>query len=298
MGSSSRDWATGRSTRQCNAGVNEGNTNVSPPLPPWALLCCWNGVARLMGLVMMNVAILLNGNRTLTKSCLLFVTLLNVKSSNQSPSSQNEINLTAHTVKMSNHDSYFHLKKKKKKSLVATPPPLFPSCSVQALQWSSCSLGSTRRLAAGPGFQAWLHCTRLSGADPNQVCTWCTPPHFHVSFHAPRFHLLSFMLQTVWLQGARKALCLCCSEFSVVGIHSSPPCSGVHLAHGPHALVSSTAPFLPTPLLMLSPASLPNCSAEAFLLAVAVTSPAVCDPFTTHPHFPFLPQPPPTWLGK
>lgn len=101
-----------RSIWQSNAGANEGNTNVSPPLPPWTLLSCWNGVARPIGLVMMNVAILLNGNRTLTKSCLLFVSLLNVKSSNQSSSSQNEINLTAHTVKMSNHDSYFHLKKK------------------------------------------------------------------------------------------------------------------------------------------------------------------------------------------
>lgn len=95
-----------------------------------------------MGLVMMNVAILLNGNRTLTKSCLLFVTLLNVKSSNQSPSSQNEINLTAHTVKMSNHDSYFHLKKKKKKYPSWPPPPPFslPAlcrlCSDPAVLWA------------------------------------------------------------------------------------------------------------------------------------------------------------------
>lgn len=173
--------------------MNEGNTNVSPPLPPWALLCCWNGVARLMGLVMMNVAILLNGNRTLTKSCLLFVTLLNVKSSNQSPSSQNEINLTAHTVKMSNHDSYFHLKKKKK-SLVATPPPFpFLLCAgfaviqlFSGLNKKTCSrsrvpglapLHSLVRCRSKPG----LHVMHTSSLSRLLSRSSLSPPQFHAS---------------------------------------------------------------------------------------------------------------------
>lgn len=252
-----------RSIWQSNAGVNEGNANVSPPLPPWTLLCCWNGVARLMGLVMMNVAILLNGNRTLTKSCLLFVSLLNVKSSNQSSSSQNEINLTAHTVKMSNHDSYFHLKKNKNKSLVANPP--FPSCSAQALQWSSCSLGSTKGLAAGPGLQAWLRCT----TRPAQIQTRS----------ACDAHLLTFMPPFMLLIFTSSFSCSSQSGYKMLGRvsacaaqgsqwwASTPPHRALEFTwpHGPHASVSSIAPFLLIPLLMLSPASLqhrstPPCS--------------------------------------
>lgn len=47
-----------------------------------------------MCLMMINFVILLYGNRTLTKSHLLFVILPDAKSNNQPTSSQNEINST------------------------------------------------------------------------------------------------------------------------------------------------------------------------------------------------------------
>lgn len=72
---------------------------------------------------------------------------------------------------MSNHDSYFHLKKKKKSPVanLLFPPVALP-CSAQALQRSSCFLGSTERLAAGLRLQAWLGCTRSSHTDSKWVC--------------------------------------------------------------------------------------------------------------------------------
>ena len=89
-------WAALGGTQQLGAKAPEGVTLMSTTRVSSALLQtshgCWKRAEGLMRLAMMNFVILLNGNRTPTKSRLLFVTLLNVKSNNQPPSSQNEIN--------------------------------------------------------------------------------------------------------------------------------------------------------------------------------------------------------------
>lgn len=88
-------WAALVGTQQLGAKASEAVTLVSvmhvPSTPLQTSHGCRKGLEGLMRLAMMNFVILLNGNRTRTKSRLLFVTLLNVKSNNQPPSSQNEI---------------------------------------------------------------------------------------------------------------------------------------------------------------------------------------------------------------
>lgn len=73
-------------------GVRLVSATQASSAPPQTSHGSWMGVEGLIHPVMMNFAIVLNENRTLTKPHLLLVTLLNVKINNQPLSSQNEIN--------------------------------------------------------------------------------------------------------------------------------------------------------------------------------------------------------------